>query len=68
MKFKRDSKTINPSIFAKINSIGINITQGGSVELRVNNKVEARLKIEIKEDAELTPQAEKSIPVSQNEM
>ena len=46
MKYRRDSITVHrKDIIDKIDRVGINITQGGEAELRVNDKVVARLMI-----------------------
>lgn len=48
MKFRRDSLTLHaPVAFDPddLKNIGVNITQGGEVELRINGKVAGRLPI-----------------------
>lgn len=50
MKFRRDSITIyRKQLIDKIESVGVNITQGGEAELRVNNRVVAKLPIGIQD-------------------
>lgn len=65
MRFRRDSITIHrKDILDKIESIGVNVTQGGEAELRVNNKVVGRLPIRLNDTGkpEARPTGDRSRP------
>lgn len=65
MKFRRESLTIHDRrTLEKIESVGINITQGGEVELRINNKVAGRLPIHLNDTGkpEARPTGDRSRP------
>ena len=49
--YKRDGVTFDKNSLPKdLESIGVNITKDGTVELRVNRKVKARIKITEKDN------------------
>lgn len=69
MKYRRDSITVyKQDLITKIESVGVNITQGGEAELRVNNKVVGRLPIRVQDTGRLEarPTGERKEPTVSN--